>query len=463
MVDILRTGQSGVLAFQRALATTSHNIANANTPGYSRQRVELTNNQPSFLGGLGTAKYIGTGVSVRSIGRVYDDFLTRQTRGYSSNVGQMETLDRWISQLDGMIGDSDTGLAPALQQFFASMQDVANSPASPPARQAMLGRAETLAAQFRDLDARMNTLRDGVQAGLTGTVDTINTLAANIAKANQAIAIAQGGTGTAPSDLLDQRDQMLADLARNVPVDTFAQSDGTLTVFIGNGQTLVLGNQAKVLETASSTTDPRKLDIRFRDSRAVITGFLPGGEVGGYLAFQDQVLDPAQDKLNLMAIGLRDTFNAQHQLGKDLNGQPGGDFFTLGDPPSAGTLQVAIQDPAGIAAAAADGDVGDNRNALALAGLQTGKTLIDGTSSYQDVYAQIVAEIGARGSGTRSMLQAQQALLEHATQARDSVSGVNLDEEAIDLMRYQQAYEAAAKVIQVGDSLIQTLLDAFRR
>ena len=159
MVDLLRTGLSGLLASQRALAVASHNIANANTAGYSRQRAALTNNLPAFMGRHGTnSHYIGTGVNVQSVNRVYDDFLTRQTRGYNANVGQLETMDQWISQLDGVVGKKDTGLAPAINQFFAAVQDAANSPASLPARQALLGKAETLAARFQEMNGQMNAL-----------------------------------------------------------------------------------------------------------------------------------------------------------------------------------------------------------------------------------------------------------------------------------------------------------------
>lgn len=634
MGDILRTGLSGLIAFQRSLATASHNIANANTPGYTRQRVELTNNRPDYVGGLSGPQYIGSGVSAVSVSRVYDNFLTEQARNYGSSVGQLEAKDRWTTQLDGVLGDGSTGLAPALKQFFASAQDVANSPASLPARQALLGQAETLAGQFNNLDGQMNVLRDGVNQDLRGAVTSINGLAESIAKANQAIATSVGGGASAAPDLLDQRDQLVADLAQKVSVNTVIQSDGSMSVFIGNGQNLVMGAKANVLETKTSTTDPRKLDIQFKQGGSVITTAFNSGEVGGLLAFQDQVLDPAQNKLGLMAVGLAQTFNDQHQLGMDLNGALGGEFFNIGAPtvgsnadntgtgaftaaivdvskvqPSdyevkfdgtnysavrisdqktilgsgdlaalntelgkdglnlsltsgasaagdrfliqptrlmATSFGVKIKDASLFAAAApiktaasqsntgtgkisvgealdvtnanlltpvniqftdathytvngvasattytsgadidingwriqltgapATGDqfqissnaggVGDNRNALKLNELQTGKKLLNGASTYQDVQSQMVSEVGTQGSSARNTLKTQEALQEQAVQARDSVSGVNLDEEAANLMRYQQAYEAAAKVIQVGDAIIQTLLDAVRR
>lgn len=464
MVDLLRTGLSGLLASQRALAVASHNIANANTAGYSRQRAALTNNLPAFMGRHGTnSHYIGTGVNVQSVNRVYDDFLTRQTRGYNANVGQLETMDQWISQLDGVVGKKDTGLAPAINQFFAAVQDAANSPASLPARQALLGKAETLAARFQEMNGQMNALREGANQTLTQTVGEINTLTENIAKINESIVRAQGSSGGAPPDLLDQRDQLVADLARKAPISTLAQADGTLSVFIGNGQPLVQGHEAIALETAPSASSQGALDVRVKQTGVVLTDSLHGGEIGGLLDFQSQVLAPAQNQLDALAKGVAATFNAQHKLGKDLDGKTGENFFSAAT--GAADFKVAITDPRKFAAATDDGTgnpaPGDNSNALKLVGLQTQKTI--GGSSYQEAHSQMVAEVGARGSAASSSLTVQTALLEQATQARDSVSGVNLDEEAANLMKYQQAYEAAAKVVQVGDSIMQTVLDMVRR
>jgi len=557
MADIMRTGLAALTATQRALATASHNIANANTLGYTRQRVELLSRRPEYIGGTANPQYVGNGVDVGSITRVYDQFLTEQVRNYGSSVGQLETQDQWISQLDGVLGDGTTGLAPALKQFFASAQDVANSPASLPARQALLGQAETLASQFNNLDSRMNALRDGVNQSVSGKVTEINVLTESIAKANQAIANMPGGsTGAGAPDLMDQRDQLVADLAKKVPVSTVIQSDGTMSVFIGNGQTLVMGFKANTLETKPSTADPRKLDIQFKQGGSVVTQAFSGGEMGGLLNFQNQVLDSAQNKLGLMAAGLASTFNTQHKSGKDLSGVAGVDFFNEGTPtvgsnsnntsaaaftatitdiskvqPStyevkydganysavrvsdqksilgSGTLaqlntelgndglnitltgspavgdrfliqptpksaagfKVLVTDPAKFAAAdttltaAGTAEPGNNGNALKLAGLQTSKTLLNSSSAYLDVQSLMVSEVGTQGMTTRSTLKTQEALQTQATEARDSISGVNLDEEAANLMKYQRSYEAAAKVIQIGDSLIQTLLGVIGR
>lgn len=544
MVDILRTGLSGLMAFQSALATTSHNIANANTPGYSRQRVELTTNLPGSVGTGGRSIHIGTGVNVQSISRLHDEFMTQQVRSHGANVAQSDTMSSWISQLDGVLGDSATGLAPALNQFFGAVQDVANSPASSSARQALLGQAGSLAARFQEMDGQMDALRAGVNQSLSSAVGEVNRLAESIAKANTTIAVSQGNGG-ASADLLDQRDQLVADLAQRVPLNTVIQDDGSMSVFIGTGQTLVLGGQANPLEAARSGTDSQQLEVRFKGSKTSIDDFINGGAIGGLLDFQHKVLEPAQNKLGLMAVGLSETFNAQHQLGKDANGDPGGAFFSsitptvgpdrantgsgavsasiasanglqpssyelsfdgtdyrlrrlsddtvvasgagpfnnidglnisIGGTPAAGDrfliqptgggagdFKVAVTDPAKFAAADLTGGVGNNANANRLAELQNSRLLLNGASTFQEVQSQMVSEVGVHGSSARSALQAQTALLEHATQMRDSFSGVNLDEEAANLMRYQQAYGAAAKVIQVGDAIIQSLLNAVGR
>jgi flagellar hook-associated protein 1 FlgK len=548
MVDILHTGVSSLMAFQRSLATTGHNIANANTSNYSRQRVDLASNSPWNEGGNNAARstFIGTGVNVAGVSRIYDDFLTQQVRGHDTSVNQLETLDELITQASGLLGDSKTGLAPALRQFFAALQDVADTPDSLAVRQTLLSQGESLAARFREVDNQLNKLRDSVNQGLRGAVTRINTLADAIATANQEIIRVQGSAGTAPSDLLDHRDKLLAELAQQIAVQMVPQENGAITVFIGNGQTLVLGNETKHLEVVRSAVDPQRVDIRYQGQESDLSEQLTGGQIGGYLSFHSQVLNQTQDTVGLLAMGLASTFNAQHRQGIDLKGNLGGAFFQTGvaqilpnsrntgtvnlaatvndvgqlrrsnyevrydganysvwrladdtmvasgatgsfavdglsitvsgGTPAAGDsfliqptrqgaadFAVAIADPAAIAAAMPTGDVGDNRNALALSALQSSQTLLNGTASYQGVYAQLVAEVGAQGNRTQNTLQSQKALLEQSIQARDAVSGVNLDEEAADLLRFQQAYEAAAQVIRVADSLFTTLLDAIRR
>jgi flagellar hook-associated protein 1 FlgK len=616
------------MAFRQAQNTTGHNIANANTPNFSRQRVELTSNPPELRGG----SYIGTGVGVEGIERVYDDFLTQQVRSHTSSQSQSETLSALIGQVETLIGDSETGLANTMQQFFGAVQDVADVPTSEPVRQTMLSRAESLTAQFKDTDQQLRDLRDHVNQGLTDGVSVINNLAGALADVNQDIVKAQG----TPNDLLDRRDTLLADLSQYIDVQSVPQKDGSLSVFIGSGQSLVMGDKANQLVVGQSAADPQNVEIRYANqpTGSDLSGRLNGGQVGGYLAFRSDVLDPAQNRLGLMAMGLAETFNAQHGQGMDLDGNLGGAFFQGGEPrvvphdnnggtgaptvavsdvgqltgsgyalsytgsdfemrrladdtvvasgagpfsvdglnidltsvtPATGdrfvirptqegatNFTLAVNNPRAVAAAVpvrseaidgnqgsgeitatritdagdtalrntveiqftgpttfdvvdtasgtnlatgqpytsgdpiafngwevsvngapASGDkflvtdnnggVGDNGNMRALADLQTGSTLLNGTSSYQGVHDRLVTNVAAQGSRTESTLKSQSNLLAQAEKARDAVSGVNLDEEAANLLRYQRAYEASAQLIRVADDMFQTLLGVVRR
>ncbi len=634
MADLLNIGVSGLLTFQRNLATTSHNISNVNTPGYSRQRVELGTRPPQFAGG----GYAGSGVQVTSVQRVYDSFLTSQIRASTSANSQLQTLYSNASQVDNLLADAQSGLSPALQDFFSAVQGVADHPASIPARQVLLSNAAGLTDRFQYLNQRLGDLRNSINTQLQTITTEINSLAQGIANVNKDIVDAVGsGAGAAPNDLLDKRDTLIAQLAERVAVTTVAQDDGSLNVFIGNGQSLVVGGASNTLATASNAFDPTRLEVAFKigTTTAIISDNLTGGTLGGVLQFRNQVLDSTQNSLGRLATGLVNTFNAQHLEGQDLNGALGAAFFnagavqvlarssnsgsgvlsttisdanaltssdyrlqnnagtytltrlsdntvtTLAGFPgtpatvdgvtislSAGTINsgdsyliqptrngardisVAISDPRKIAAAApirtgkslnnlgsggvstgevlnsADaallntvtitfnnppttfavtgvvpdpspvtytsganiayngwqiqitgtpqaGDtftvqrntngVSDNRNALLMGGLQTQLTLSGSSASYQDLYGQVIAQVGSTTHQADISRQAQEGLLRQVTAARDAVSGVNLDEEAADLVRFQQAYQAAAQVISSSNSLFDALLNAVRR
>lgn len=635
--DTLGVGVSGLIAAQRALATASHNIANVNTEGYSRQRIALGTNAPQFSGN----GYIGSGVLASAVTRIYDAFLTAQVRTNTSANSQLQSYYSMASQVDNLLADSQAGLAPALQDFFSAVQGVANNPASIPSRQVMLSGANALADRFHYFDRRLNELQSSVNSQLSSAVTEINSIAAGIAKLNSAIATAQGsGVGQLPNDLLDQRDTLIAKLATHVSVTTTAQDDGAVNVFIGSGQSLVLGAQANTLSTSTNAFDPSRAEVTIRvgNISSAITDNLSGGTIGGLLDFRTTVLDNTQNSLGRLATGLATTFNTQHVAGQDLNGALGTNFFTAGtaqvlaragSSPNTGSgvvsaaitnvnalttsdylllnnagtytltrltdntvttlsgfpaspvvvdgvtislssgsissgdsfrlqptrngaanIGIAVTDTKKIAAASpirtsaplansgtgtvasgtvlnaananlqqavtitftsattydvtgtgtgnptgltytaganidyngwriqlngtpATGDtftvgantsgVSDNRNALLLAGLQTQVTLAGGTATYQGAYGQLVADVGSRTHQADINHKAQETLLTQVTQTREAASGVNLDEEAADLIRYQQAYQAAARVIGAANSLFVALIDTLRR
>ncbi len=688
MSDILGISVSGALAASQALRTTSHNIANANTPGFSRQKTDITAREPHVKGNGA----LGTGAIVNSIDRVYNEFVVNESRDLATTSASLNTNHEYTSQVDNMLADPESGLSPSIQSFFASMNGVADDPSSVSARQVMVSEAKSLADRFTYMDGRFTDLRRGMYKDMENTVADINSLAQAIAKINEAIVRAReiGGTDSKPNDLLDQRDQLLLRLSENVGVRASEQEDGRLNVFIGNGQTLVIGSEANKLSVVRSKADPAEREVVFESKAndAIITKFLSGGRLGGILEFKHGVLDITQNDLGRIAIGIAKTFNEQHQLGMDLKSSLGDSFFSEVDktapqikpnvdnggdldiqatitdidklsvydyrlsynsgeyllvriqddkligkfsslPQSLDTegfrldvksgssikegdsyiirptreaserFHVMVSDVSKIAAASpirasasikntgdgnigqvevvntdpelfaknrksletpiivrfvddthfellnnkgekikqklsavpdapaivADKDgkpsnrdieeesapgllstysydprlgtevfptpdgvdlgirfkitgnpkqgdmfriefnrdgVGDNANAVKLAALQTKAVLENGTGNYSQIYAQMVSRVGSKAHELDTSGKAQETLLRQANERRESISGVNLDEEAANIVRYQKMYKANAQMIATAKELFDTLINTFR-
>lgn len=456
MASILSTSLTALTSYQRALTTVGHNIANADVEGYSRQEVVFTTKPPSFAG----SGWIGSGVEVSTVERRYDEFLAAQVRTSRTSSGEAEVYHTYTSQLDDLYADPELGLDPVLQRYFNALNGVANDPSSIPAREVLLGEAEALTDRFHFLAQRGAEIADGVNRDIAGTVADINTLAKGIADLNQVIVESGGMTGQPPNDLLDQRDQLISELSSLVRVTYYEQNDGAANVFIGNGQSLVVAGKAAKLSVGLNATEPV---VYYSDGGATqdITAQLNGGALGGLLQFRSQVLDASMARLDAIADTLATAMNDQHRLGRDLNGALGGDFFTLG---GAANIELNLTDARQIAAASGTlpFNSADNSNALALAELQRDKTAFGGTT-VQGAYAQIVADIGSRTRTAELNATAQRGLLSQAEEAHSAVSGVNLDEEAAKLMHYQQAYQAAAQAIAIGQKLFETIIAAMQR
>jgi flagellar hook-associated protein 1 FlgK len=650
--DLFSIGTSGLLAFQRALGTVSHNIANANTEGYSRQSADLVSKPPQANGD----GFIGTGVEVGTIRRSYDAFVESSLRSSTSATAEFEAFHALASQLDNVVANSDTGINASLQRFFDSVQDVADTPASPSTRQVMLSEGEQLTTQFNELASWIEGIRGQVNNELQNGVNQINQYSSAIAELNEKIVVELGRAGQPPNDLLDQRDTLIKQMSEWVSVTTLQQDDGAINVLVGSGQALVVANKATSLTTMQQAGDPKQLDIAVQGNAGVlvpVTSQMSGGRIGGVLNFRDQMLDQASNNLGLVAIGLGSFANEQHRRGMDLDGALGLDFFNVAQPQvltvagnpanvavafddvtqlsnadyklrfNAGTwelsnsltgqtipmtgsgttadpfvaegmsievsgapvngdtyllrptrngaieMQMLLANSRQIAAAApvrsiantnntgtgdisagvvADidnpvfqatpdqltppvlmrftsstsydlydntntvtpvlleagivydpatggelfptpggldhgyrmritgapvagdefsteyntGGIGDNRNALLLAGLATEKLLYAGSASVTDSYNRLVADVGTGTKQAEINSLAQQRILDQTRATRESISGVNLDEEAANLVRYQQAYQAAAQVIATAGSLFDTLLSAVR-
>jgi flagellar hook-associated protein 1 FlgK len=624
----MSTGLSGLMAFQRAIDVTGHNIANANTTGYTRQGLSLGTRPASpYSNG-----WVGNGVDVLTVRRSYDAFLTATARSADNSASQLDLFAAQAERLNNLFGNADTGIAAQFQKFQNAIQGVSAAPTSQAARQVLLGEARATVAGLQGYDEQLRQSNDSVNSQVTADVTDINGIASGIAQLNQAIAVGQGSTGQPPNDLLDQRDSLLNQLAKKISVSVVPQDNGTLNVFVGNGQSLVLGETASKLTVRPGSFDATQPIVSIGSGAASvdITGALTGGTLGGALAFRSQMLDPARNALGRIAAGFAAAVNTQHHSGMDLNGALGADFFSVGGPKVTGAstntgtgtigvsrsnvaalqdtdyvlqktaggwnltradsgaavamsgtgtnvdpfiangvdvtvggaaatgdrfliqptrevvagMTVNISSPSAIAAATpiratanvantgqatttlgevldpsnpqlrqpvtlqfltantysingagnfaytsgqpidlngwrvaisgapAVGDrfniqdnasgTGDNRNALALAAAMNKPLLDGGTASLTQAVGGFVGQIGQATHEAQVNRDAQVAVRDEAVTSRDNSQGVNLNEEAANLLRYQQAYQAMSQVIRVAGTMFDTLLNATR-
>lgn len=327
--DLLSIGLSGAITSERALATAGHNIANANTKGFSRQRVQV-DTRPPQLSGVGA---LGTGVKINNVKRIHDEFVSSEMRSNASIANSLQTNYDFTSQIDNMLADPNAGLAPTLHSFFAAINNISNDPSSQSARQVLIGEANALSERFAYLDSRFESLRKGTNETLKSHVKDVNNLAKAIADVNWKIVLAKEVTQGEPSDLLDQRERLLHELSERVVVRSNEQEDGALNVFIGNGQTLVLGKRHAAIGLKANQHDPSELDIVYKNQGvdSIVTKFMKGGSIGGLLDFRESMLGGAQNELGRIAIGVSKTFNDQHHKGMTLDNELGGDFFSAID------------------------------------------------------------------------------------------------------------------------------------
>jgi flagellar hook-associated protein 1 FlgK len=538
---ILGTALTGLMAFQRSMQTTSNNIANVNTDGYSRQTTNLETTDSTFSRG----NYVGNGVDVTNVTRSYDQFISNNIRTSASALGDADRFQTMTKQVDNLMANPETGMANSMKSFFNAVNTVASDPTSIPSRQIMVTEATALSTQFSNVSSQLENMRAQNNEYMQTNIDSINSYTQSIANLNSKIAAVTRGGGTQyPNELLDQRDQLLTKLSENIDVSVLARPDGSVDVFVGQGHALISGDSRSKLELSNSTTDVMQKDILMNGMN--VNNQFSSGSLAGAVKFRDQVLDPAQQQLGLVAAGLGISFNEVHKQGVDLNGAVGKDMFTFqpsqipvyrnnanvggnitvafdtatvgqlrasdyrldynagaysltrltdnvkvmlpsGGLPTtvdgititevsipqgnasfiirptyqaANNINAVISDPKEIAAAAGNGQ-GENVNALALANLETQSKFSDG-KTFSQTYQQMVARVGTSANAASVSLSAQKALNNQATEARANFAGVNLDEEAANLIRFQNAYQASSQVVAISRSLFDSLLSAVR-
>jgi flagellar hook-associated protein 1 FlgK len=331
MPDILSTGSSALLAFQRMMATTSHNVANANTPGFSRQR--------SLLGVRGAQDigpgFVGAGVQINRIERIADQFVTSRLRDSANELGRLGQLSALAARVDRVVSDRASGVALPLSSFLDAAQSLSAQPASAAARSDFIGKAQVLAARFRALDGQLDAMVDESTRRAEGLVGEINGDIAEVARLNGEITRALAvGSGSPPNDLFDQRDLIIQRLSQRMGVTVAEQDGGAVNVFTTTGQALVVGRTTSTLTATRDPFDParRELSLQTPNGPVLLGSRGLGGELGGLLEFASDVLDPAQERLGRLATAFAATVNAQHREGVDFYGDLGGDLFAVSPP-----------------------------------------------------------------------------------------------------------------------------------
>ncbi|WP_158783072.1 flagellar hook-associated protein FlgK [Pantoea sp. BAV 3049] len=333
MSNLINTALSGINAASAALNTTGNNISNYSVAGYSRQTTILAQANSTLSG----TNYYGNGVSVASVNREYDAFITNQLRSASTMSSAMTTQYSQLSNIDDMFSSTTNTLSTNMQDFFSSIQTLVSNADDPSARQAVLGQANGLVNQFQVTDTYLKNLDSSLNTSVTSTVDQINGYAKQIANVNQQIAKLKGaGDGSAPNALLDQRDQLVSNLNQLVGVSVSQQDGGSYNITIGNGISLVQGDSYNTLAAVPSSADPTRTTVATVDKTTGATTEIPEkllttGSLGGLLAFRTD-LDNTRNQLGQMALGLASSFNAQHEAGYDSNGDAGEAFFSYGSP-----------------------------------------------------------------------------------------------------------------------------------
>ncbi|HBO0361839.1 flagellar hook-associated protein FlgK [Pseudomonas aeruginosa] len=330
MSDLLSIGLSGLGTSQTWLTITGHNITNVKTPGYSRQDAIQQTQVPQFSG----AGYMGSGSQIVDVRRLASDFLTGQLRNATSQNSELSAFRSQIEQLDGLLSNTTTGVSPAMQRFFAALQAAANNPSSTEAREAVLAQAEGLGKTFNTLYDQLDKQNSLINQQLGALASQVNHLSQSVASYNDAIAKAKSA-GAVPNDLMDARDEAVRKLSEMIGVTAVTQDDNSVSLFIGSGQPLVVGNTVSTLSVVPGLDDPTRYQVQLSNGNSIqnVTGLVSGGEMGGLLAYRNSALDSSYNKLGQLAITLADTINKQLGQGLDLAGKAGANLFgDINDP-----------------------------------------------------------------------------------------------------------------------------------
>jgi len=434
-------------ADQGALDVTSNNIANQNTPGYSREVAVLNEAAPTEMGGLS----FGNGVTLQQVQSITDQVLQIQIADQNQQQSSAQTQYNALQQVEQPFSSSTQGIGADITAFFNSISQLSTNPTSSPDRQAVLGAAQTLANDFNSTEQNLDSIQSNLNLSVSQNVTQINTLTQQIAQLNVQVGDMQK-LGQSPGSLGDQENQLIQQLSQLTKVNEI-QTENGLTLTTGNGTPLVVGGQSYQLQTTSGPSGMTDVSFQGQD----ITASLTGGSLGGNIQVRDTVIPGLLSQLDNLASQFSTSVNTAQASGYDLNGNKGQPLFS--DTTGAGAasnFKVAITDP-NLIAASSDGTPGSNGNVANLLAVQT-QALPSGNTPL-NAYASMVSQTGTLTDQAQAQVTASTSSLTQLNNQLGSVSGVNLDEETTNLMNFQRAYEAAARIVTTVDELTQSVLD----
>lgn len=468
--DILDVGQRGMQTQRQALTTTSSNIANANTPGYSRQKAQIVNQPANLVHGLP----IGSGVEVKKVVRVHDDFVQRQLVDENQNLGSSRVKAEMLSRFEALTTQEGHNLGESINKFFNDYRQLSTNVENPSLREVVRGSAESLARGFRQMSQSLEMGRRELDLRVEDVVNQININAKEIAELNKSILTAQS-RGESPNELMDRRDMLTRDLAQKVDLQVTEDQSGQKTILAGNA-VLVQGVDHYELSVRRTATEGEKsagkmsVFIGQGEHPRDVSRTIKNGELAGLMQAREKVIDPAIRKLDTIAFQVAHKVNNLHEEGVGVDGSSSRKLFK--DPGESAEhaafhfdLNTDIKENhERIAAGYSDSAPGDNRLALAIADLQNERLSADhelgdiSNLTVNESVNNLVAQVGISTQHENQLFEHQRAIVDQLENYRESFSGVNLEEEALDMIKYQTVFNASAKAMKVGEDMIETIL-----
>ena len=467
--NVLQTGKSGMTTAKAGIATSGHNIANANTEGFSRQRIQSEAIVTPSIGGVG-AIHVGEGAKVSRVERINDGYLEKQLREGTRDTAFHEEKQVFLNQVEDVFNEMNgDGLNRMVARFYNDFRKLSNDPSSEAIRQSVRESSQSMVNDFKRIRGEVEAVRAHIDNRIDGNMKELNVFGKELGELNNKIRQAEV-QGNDANDLRDRRDQIVKKINAFVDVAAHPDNQGYINVEVKGVGPLVTGVNVEQFSVhrAPSQEDAGNVDGSLQISRSslgnnYITGQFQGGKIGALIEMRDKSISAVLDRLDQLAFSVTNSVNEIHQKGFTQDGRTNVDFFKPVDSITGAAERLALSEDihgsvGNIAVGLQPGAPGDNRNALAIANLQNIHMMNGGNTTVDDFYNSIVSDIGVSSARNREAMGQQQSIMTQLSKMRDEVSGVSIDEETTNLMQYQHAFDASARVIKVADEMMDTVL-----